>query len=71
MFAVETNAPSPEVNGSRPALGIRFQFVDGSEETFIQPDTERAEDLANLISYSVYPGVTEIPADTWMAQSKS
>jgi hypothetical protein len=27
--------------------------------------------LANLISYSVYPGVAEVPADTWMAQPKA
>jgi hypothetical protein len=26
--------------------------------------------LANLMGYSVYPGVPEIPSDTWMAQPK-
>lgn len=26
--------------------------------------------LANLMGYSVYPGVPEIPSDSWMAQSK-
>ena len=26
--------------------------------------------LQNLIGYSVYPGVPEVPADTWMAQPK-
>ena len=31
---------------------------------------ESVLNLANLISYSVYPGVTEIPADSWMAQPK-
>ena len=25
--------------------------------------------LANLIGYTVYPGVAEVPSDTWMAQS--
>jgi hypothetical protein len=24
--------------------------------------------LANLIGYTVYPGVAEVPEDTWMAQ---
>jgi len=38
------------MNGSRPALGIRFQFVDGSEQTFIQPDTERAENVLRNIN---------------------
>ena len=32
---------------------------------------ESVLNLANLISYSVYPGVTEIPADSWMAQPKA
>ena len=27
--------------------------------------------LANLIGYTVYPGVAEVPADTWMAQSQA
>jgi hypothetical protein len=27
--------------------------------------------LANLIGYTVYPGVPEIPSDTWMAQPQS
>jgi len=31
---------------------------------------ESVLNLANLISYSVYPGVAEIPADSWMAQPK-
>jgi hypothetical protein len=26
--------------------------------------------LANLIGYTVYPGVTEVPEDTWMAQPR-
>jgi hypothetical protein len=26
--------------------------------------------LQNLIGYTVYPGVPEVPADTWMAQPK-
>jgi len=27
--------------------------------------------LANLIGYTVYPGVAEVPADTWMAQPQA
>ena len=38
------------MTGSRPALEIRFQFVDGSEETFIQPDAERAENVLRGIN---------------------
>jgi len=43
MIAIETNTRSPSKTSSRPALEIRFQFVDGSSETFIQPDAEAAE----------------------------
>ena len=50
MIATETNLGTAEMNGSRPALGIRFQFVDGSEQTFIQPDTERAENVLRNIN---------------------
>jgi len=50
MIAFETTVGSPEVIGSRSALELRFQFVDGSEETFIQPDTERAEKILRSIN---------------------
>ncbi|MEY2394171.1 MAG: hypothetical protein QOF94_516, partial [Acidobacteriaceae bacterium] len=43
MIAVETNTRSPRKTSSRPALEIRFHFVDGSSKTFIQPDAEAAE----------------------------
>ena len=43
MIAIETNTRSPRKTSSRPALEIRFHFVDGSSETFIQPDAEAAE----------------------------
>jgi hypothetical protein len=58
MNAIETNAGSSQMKSSRPALKIRFQFVDGSEETFIQPDAEVAEaiqqrtNLSNLFNQS-------------------
>src|SRR6266702_563071 len=43
MIAVEPNTQSPEKRSSRSALEIRFQFVDGSSERFIQPNDEAAE----------------------------
>ena len=43
MIAVEPDTRSPEKRSSRPALEIRFHFVDGSSKTFIQPDAEAAE----------------------------
>lgn len=42
---------------SKGALAIR---LPGGGQGFLN--------LANLISYTVYPGVAEVPADTWMAQ---
>jgi hypothetical protein len=50
MIAVETNVGSPEFHRSRPALEIRFEFVDGSEETFIQPDPAWAENLIKAVN---------------------
>jgi hypothetical protein len=50
MNAVETIVSSPEITRRCPALEIRFQFVDGSEETFIQNDAERAEALLRAIN---------------------
>src|SRR6266850_3506075 len=43
MIAIETNTRSPRKTSSRPALEIRFRFMDGSSETFIQPNAEAAE----------------------------
>ncbi len=43
MIAIETNTRSPRKTSSRPALEIRFHFMDGSSETFIQPNAEAAE----------------------------
>src|SRR5882672_10437476 len=43
MIAIETDTRSPRKTSSRPVLEIRFQFVDGSSETFIQRDAEVAE----------------------------
>jgi hypothetical protein len=45
---------------AKGTLGIRLQC---GGEGFLN--------LANLIGYTVYPGVAEVPADTWMAQSCS
>ena len=51
MIAAETSTQAP-ANGSssRPALEIRFHFVDGSMETFIQPNAEVAEGIRNQIN---------------------
>jgi hypothetical protein len=43
---------------SKGALVVR---LPGGGQSFIN--------LANLIGYTVYPGVPEVPADTWMAQA--
>ena len=43
---------------SKGALVIR---LPGGGQSFLN--------LANLIGYTVYPGVAEVPADTWMAQA--
>jgi len=45
---------------SKGTLGIRL--ADGGEGFL---------NLANLIGYSVYPGVAEVPADAWLAEPKS
>jgi hypothetical protein len=50
MIAFETNLSSLEMINSRPALEIRFQFVDGTEETFIQNDAERTENFLRVIN---------------------
>jgi len=51
MIAIETNTRSPRKTNSRPALEIRFHFVDGSKKTFITANSEAAEairDRTNL-----------------------
>ena len=50
MIGVETKLQSCELTNNRPALEIRFQFVDGSQETFIQPDAEKAADVLKVIN---------------------
>src|SRR5437588_3375961 len=52
MIVVETNIDSPEISSSRPALEICFEFVDGSQETFIQNDTETAKSILRRINPS-------------------
>jgi len=58
MNAIENYTESNPMKSSRPALEIRFEFVDGSKETFIQPDAEVAEairqrtNLSNLFNQS-------------------
>jgi hypothetical protein len=50
MIAVETNIGNPENRSSRPALEIRFEFMGGSQESFIQSDPERAENLIKSLN---------------------
>ena len=51
MITVETNTRAPaKWSSSGPALEIRFHFVDGSKETFIQPNPEVAEGIRNQIN---------------------
>jgi hypothetical protein len=45
---------------SKGTLSVRLA---GGGESFLN--------LANLIGYTVYPGVAEVPADTWMAQPQA
>ena len=58
MIAIETDTRSPRKTSSRPALEIRFHFVDGSTQAFIQLDAEAAEvirqraDSSNLFNQS-------------------
>jgi hypothetical protein len=49
MTLIETNIRSPKIAASRPALKIRFQFVDGSGETFVQPDAGKAKRILQQI----------------------
>jgi hypothetical protein len=50
MIAVETNKRSPEMSEGRPALEVRLQFVDGSEETFRQHASNAAKDILQRIN---------------------
>jgi hypothetical protein len=52
MNVIEMNTLAPKRVSKRPALEIRFHFVDGSKETFIQPDGEAAEEIRNQINLS-------------------
>ncbi len=52
MNATETYTEAPVTRNSRPAIEIRFHFVDGSSETFIQPDPEAAETTRQRINLS-------------------
>ena len=50
MTTVENHPRSPVVASQRPALEIRFQFVDGSKKSFIQADAEMAESIRQRIT---------------------
>jgi hypothetical protein len=40
MIALTTNTRSPKKAGRRPALEIRFHFVDGPKQTFTEANPE-------------------------------
>lgn len=52
MIAVETNIGSLKVSNTPPVLEIRFEFVDGSSESFIQNDTKTAKAILQRINPS-------------------
>jgi len=49
---MESHTLAPTGVSTRPALEIRFYFVDGSEETFIQTDAEAAEATRRHVNLS-------------------
>ena len=49
MIAIETTTRSPAKRSSRPALEVRFEFVDGSRQSFVQHDAEIAESIRKQI----------------------
>src|SRR5260370_40699911 len=52
MITPQTCKGAPVKRRSRRALEIRFLFVDGSRETFMQPDSEAAETTRQRINLS-------------------
>jgi len=52
MNVIEMNTRAPKRASTRPALEIRFHFVDGSKESFIQTDVEAAEEIQHQINLS-------------------
>jgi hypothetical protein len=50
MMTIETNTRPPKRGRIRPALTIRLQFVDGTGETFTQPDRKAAEGILQQTS---------------------
>ena len=53
MTTIETKPRFAENEGARPAVEIRFYFVDGSQQTFFQNDPEVAEAIKNQIHPSI------------------
>jgi hypothetical protein len=52
MSEFEINTRSPKKGSISSALEIRFEFVDGTEETFIQNDAEMAKSILRRINPS-------------------
>jgi len=49
MIEIETNTRTLTNSNSRPELEIRFEFVDGSRQSFVQHDVKKAENIRNRI----------------------
>jgi len=60
MIAVEINKHFLETSNSRPVLEIRLQFVDGSDETFIQHDANAAQKILERINPALLFSQTRI-----------
>jgi hypothetical protein len=52
MIAIENNQKISEMRRRPTALEVRFQFVDGSKETFVQADAKAAEAVRDQINLS-------------------
>jgi hypothetical protein len=52
MNVIEMNTRPAKRASTRPALEIRFCFVDGSKETFFQNDADAAEEIRHKINFS-------------------
>src|SRR5260221_7516552 len=50
MIAIENNQGIPEMRRRPTALEVRFHFVDGSKETFVQADARAAEAVRDQIN---------------------
>jgi hypothetical protein len=47
---------------------MRFLLSKGAFHMRLRGGGVAVVNLANLVGYTVYPGVAEVPADTWLAE---